>query len=203
MRKQHRLERIAYRHALPSVGDQHCFGGGDGLLGEALEDEPHQAFFVGKPGVERADRRAGALHHLGHGHVVEAALVEQRLGGIEQPIEGLLAARLQRAPHPLELGIFDDHGRNRIRILVLFYRSAGYLSRPRSRLGGAAADGRPDERQRLAHAVVAHAVGRKARALDGLEGAAREVAVARESFPERLDALLPAQPPGLVRCDVL
>ncbi len=60
-------------------------------------DGLQQPDLVVEAGVETADRGSGALHHLGDGHAVEAALPDERLRRIEDALERFVTAPLPAA----------------------------------------------------------------------------------------------------------
>src|SRR5881396_4420715 len=83
-------------------------------------------------------------------------------------------------------------------------RLAKSIIPPGSRLAREAADARPHDRQRLADALSLNPLDLESRRGDGRFRAAREMAIAHQVLPDRLDAALPFQPPGpSVRCDML
>src|SRR5438309_677405 len=75
---------------------------------------------------------------------------------------------------------------------------------PELRLTRKAADARPHDRQRLADALSLNPLDPESRRGDGRLRAAREMAIAHQVLPDRLDAALPFQAPGpAVRGDML
>src|SRR6267143_1112462 len=72
------------------------------------------------------------------------------------------------------------------------------------RLAREAADARPHDRQRLADTLSLDPLDLESRRSDGRFRAPREMAIAHQVLPDRLDAPLPFQPPGpAVRGDML
>src|SRR2546422_1460910 len=69
------------------------------------------------------------------------------------------------------------------------------IIQPELRLARKAADARPHDRQRLADALSLNPLDPESRLGDGRFRAAREMAIAHQVLPDRLDAALPFQPP--------
>src|SRR5437879_337504 len=67
---------------------------------------------------------------------------------------------------------------------------------PELRLTRKAADARPHDRQRLADALSLNPLDPESRRGDGRLRAAREMAIAHQVLPDRLDAALPFHAPG-------
>ena len=71
--------------------------GRDGVLDPRVVahlNRPQKSDFVPEAGIQAADRRPGAQHHLGDGHLLESALADEGLGGIEDALERFLTAPL-------------------------------------------------------------------------------------------------------------
>ena len=100
---EHRLERLAERHAFPSRRLEGRAGGGFGLLVEALEKVVQQPLLVVKTRVESADGGAGTFGDFSYARALDALFGEHGFRGIEQALERLLAARLLRRADPFEL----------------------------------------------------------------------------------------------------
>src|SRR3989449_2141081 len=85
----------------------------------------------------------------------------------------------------------------------LLVESLGQKSE-RLELARYSANARPDNGQRLADAFALDPLDLESRRGDGRFRAAREMAIAHQVLPDRLDAPLPFQPPGpAVRGDML
>ncbi len=73
-----------------------------GVVAGALVQGVKQGVLVLEPGVEGADRGLRLPHDLRDGDLVESPRHQQLLGGVQQAVEGLLAAPLARRVDPAD-----------------------------------------------------------------------------------------------------
>ncbi len=87
------------------------------LLEEALLERAQQLVLVAKARIEPAHRGARAAHDLGDRNVSGAALLDQPLGRVEQPVQRPLRPRLLGVGHRLEAAVLGLRGTHLARLL--------------------------------------------------------------------------------------